>query len=42
VLKVTATGAQQLVTIKSRDKKLWVDAMMVEELGMLRMKLTRC
>jgi VIT1/CCC1 family predicted Fe2+/Mn2+ transporter len=28
--------AQQMVAIKSRDKKLWVDAMMVEELGMLK------
>jgi len=28
--------ASQMVTIKSRDQKRWVDAMMLEELGMLK------
>lgn len=32
----TEADANMLVDIKSKDKKLWVDAMMIEELGMLK------
>jgi VIT1/CCC1 family predicted Fe2+/Mn2+ transporter len=32
----TEQDARTMVDIKSKDKKLWIDAMMIEELGMLK------